>query len=113
MYFDKETKAKGRKIVSGKVVFYISGKKVYEQKADINKVYNTTDGEETYAVHINKIFDMKDESTIDFMFEYEDNYGYTYSKRIWTQESPFENTSMDDYVIKNKNGDIIYIQKAE
>ena len=47
------------------------------------------------------------------MFEYEDNYGYTYSKRIWTQESPFENTSMDDYVIKNKSGDIIYIQKAE
>ena len=113
LYFDKETKAKGRKIVSGKVVFYISGKKVYEQKADINKVYNTTDGEETYTVHINKIFDMKDESTVDFMFEYEDNYGYTYSKRIWTQESPFENTSMDDYVIKNKNGDIIYIQKAE
>ena len=37
---------------------------------------------------------------------------YAKYKGVWTQESPFENTSMDDYVIKNKSGDIIYIQKA-
>ncbi len=115
IYFDfyQETKVKDRKIISGKAVVYINGKNVYEEKINPQKAYDAAAEEETYSLHINKLFDLKNDSTLDMMFEYEDNYGYTYSKRIWTQESPFERTSMDDYVIKNKNGDIVYIQKAE
>jgi len=105
-------KVKGRKVVSAKIVLEVDGKKVAEQAVSQTDI-REEDGERYAQTLINMdANNVKSDSKVGLYIEGTDNYGYVMKSPVYIIEPDGSRADME-FTLKDKDGNIIYSEKAE
>lgn len=95
-YFEAE-KVKDRRVVKCRLALYVDGEEKYSENVS-----------EAGDIHIKKDIDgLNSNSKIDLVIECEDNYGCSYRMPVDILSQSFVSAD-DKYIIKDKNGNVIY-----
>lgn len=105
-------KVKGRKVVSAKIVLEVDGKKVAEQnisQSDITEEEGSRYAQTLINMDANNV---KSDSKVVLYIEGTDNYGYVMKSEvdIVSPESTFD---IMEYILKDKDGKVVYSEKSE
>ena len=105
-------KVKGRKAVSAKIVLEVDGKKVAEQNISQSDI-REEDGERYAQTLINMdANNVKSDSKVGLYIEGTDNYGYVMKSPVYIIGPDGSRADME-FTLKDKDGNIIYSEKAE